>query len=47
MAAGLASTGWDVADLVRLTDEREIMSKWDLTTLMRPHPHPLQPEDSN
>lgn len=30
MAAGIVSSPWDVADLVRYTEEQEIMSSWPL-----------------
>jgi IS1 family transposase len=44
MAAGLASTVWDVSDLVYLTEEHEIMSKWDLRPFGANVPGLLQPE---
>ena len=39
MAAGITASPWDVDDLVYIADEHEIMSKWDLRTIIPPHPH--------
>lgn len=39
MMAGITSTVWDVADLVKFADEHEMMSNWDLRTFVPPHPH--------
>ena len=39
MAAGITASPWDVDDLVYITDEHEIMSNWDLRTILPPHPH--------
>jgi len=38
MAAGITSTVWDVADLVKFADEHEIMSNWHLRTFVPQHP---------
>ncbi len=39
MAAGVTSTVWDVDDLIYIAEEYEITSKWDLRTILPPHPH--------
>src|ERR1700682_3195907 len=45
MAAGITSTVWDVSDLIYLTEEHEIMSKWDMLDLIPANlPGLLQPE---
>ena len=39
MAAGITSTVWDVADLVKFADEQEIMRSWDMLSFVPKHPH--------
>jgi hypothetical protein len=39
MAAGITASQWNVDDLVYIADEHQIISKWDLRTILPPHPH--------
>lgn len=39
MMAGITSTVWDVADLVKFADEYEVTKNWDLRSFVPQHPH--------
>lgn len=41
MAAGITSTVWDVADLVKFADEYETTKAWDMLKFIPKHPHIL------
>ena len=44
MAAGIVNEVWSVRDLVKFTEEQEIMSNWDMLSFIPRHPDVLQPE---